>query len=162
MLAALRTCVLAATMATAALASIIPPQARADGQACGYGTQGLKQPAEGSTVVLHDQDSTGADIEVLYCSGAYSKISSESVSVWLANSAGSNSGQLLAQNIKPDNKDAPSGYFSYRFNVTVSPQDGDYPTGPHAFSIYEVTTGEFFFFSTKDGNVLSEWKRLAR
>jgi len=49
---------------------------------------------------------------------------------------------LLAKDIPPDNEDAAAGFYSYRYNVTLCPEDGEYRTGPFVVSVYETATGK--------------------
>ena len=92
-----------------------------DGYLCGYGTQGLKKPADNDTIYQQEDSTT---FEVVYCSGQYFKTSTIDASVWLSFPDSFQSGELLTKDQKPDNKDAPAGYYSYRFNVTIYPNDG--------------------------------------
>lgn len=84
-------------------------------------------------------------VEVIYCSGQYFKTSSIDASVWLTFPDSPDSGELLVKDEKPDNKDASAGFYSYRFNVSIAPEDGDYATGVRTLSVYETTTGKFDF-----------------
>ena len=98
-----------------------PKSKRQSDTLCGYGTQGIKQPAANSTIQQNEDSTT---FEVVYCSGQYFKTSSIDGSVLLHYPGRADSGQLLVTSQAPDNQDAPSGYYSYRFNVTIYPEDG--------------------------------------
>lgn len=142
MLAVLRSSFVLVALAAAGVFGItLPPETRSKEPACGYGKAGLKLPAPGATITQDVSSDHGTQVEVLYCSGAYFKTSSQSASLWLSQNP--SAGQLLAQNVSPDNKDAPAGFYSYRFNVSLHPVDGSYYKGNYTFSIYEVTTGTF-------------------
>ena len=40
----------------------------------------------------------------------------------------------------PDDKDAQTGFSSYRYNVSICPQGGNYLTGSKKLSVYETET----------------------
>lgn len=104
--------------------------------------QGIVQPANSATITqINDGSFSGTTFEVLYCSEQYFKTSSVAASVLLNVPESPNNGELLVRDVAPDNLDASAGFYSYRFNVTISPSDGDYPTGLYSLSIYETTTG---------------------
>ncbi|KAI4147374.1 MAG: hypothetical protein LQ340_005588 [Diploschistes diacapsis] len=132
-----------AALLTAAFASpilsepILAPRATT---LCGEGSQGIKKPARNTTI---QQQEDGTTFEVIYCSGQYFKTSSIDGSVWLHNPSSTKSGQLLVKDRTPDNKDAPAGFYSYRFNITIYPQDGDYLSGKQVLSVYETATGYY-------------------
>jgi len=105
------------------------------------GKTGLYSPTEGAVLAQNVTDYGCNNVTVLYCSGQYYKTRSIDTSVWLS-SPGGTSGQLLAQDVTPDDADAAAGYSSYRYNVTICPLDGDYKTGSYVFSVYETETGE--------------------
>ena len=87
---------------------------------------------------------TGTNVSILYCSGQYFKTSSIDLSVWLSSADnGVTGGELLAKDVKPDNRDAAPGFYSYGLNVTILPVDGMYMTGPYVISVYETMTGEW-------------------
>ena len=52
------------------------------------------------------------------------------------------SGQLLIKDQPPDDLDSDAGFYSYRFNASVYPSDGDYLTGEQTLSVYETVSGE--------------------
>jgi hypothetical protein len=105
--------------------------------------QGIIQPASGATITqVKNDNGDGTTVQIVYCSGQYFKTSSIDASVFLTAPDSPDSGELLAKDVKPDNQDASAGFYSYRFNVTISPADGDYQTGPYVLSIYETETGE--------------------
>ena len=113
-----------AALLTAASATPIisePIVKRQSDDICGYGTQGIKQPTANSTIQQNEDSTT---FEVVYCSGQYFKTSSLDISAFLHFPDSPNSGQLLVRNQQPDNQDAPAGYYSYRFNITIYPEDG--------------------------------------
>lgn len=95
----------------------------------------IVQPADGF-------DITSPTFTVIYCSGEYFKTSTIDASAWLT-SPGASGGMLLVKDIAPNNEDAPAGYYSYRFNVTIPVIDGNYPSGAWTLSVYETTNGEF-------------------
>ena len=107
-------------------------------------SQGIIQPVDGATITqVNDGNYDSTTVEIVYCSGQYFKTRSIDASVFLTFPDSPNSGELLAKDIEPDNKDASAGFYSYRFNVTIAPSDGSYPTGVRSLSVYETTTGEF-------------------
>lgn len=111
---------------------------------CSQEAQGILVPQPGATIVQTNDGNYGPNyFTVVYCSGAYYKTSSIDGSVWLTFPDEPTSGQLLIKDEKPDNKDAHAAFYSYRFNVTLYPEDGDYVTGERTLSVYETTTGEF-------------------
>lgn len=133
------------TAGLAACASLIQaaPTAR-DAPLCPPEHMGIMQPANGATITqTRDGNLDGTTVEVVYCSGAYYKTSSLDASALFSFPDTLNVGSILAKNIKPDNKDASAGFYSYRFNVTFIPNSGSYFTGLHTLSIYETTTGEY-------------------
>ncbi|KAF2860899.1 hypothetical protein K470DRAFT_257447 [Piedraia hortae CBS 480.64] len=138
-----------ACYATATLASpITPRQANATTPFCSGKSSGLYKPAEGAILSQYISDSECNNFEILYCSGQYFKTSSLDLSVWLSPRFSSSpyqamrSGQLLAKNVKPDDKDSAAGYYSYRFNVSICPIEGEYRTGPYILSAYETYSGQ--------------------
>lgn len=111
---------------------------------CTPEAQGIIQPVDGATITqVDDGNYDSTTVEIVYCSGQYFKTRSIDASVFLTFPDSPNSGELLAKDIEPDNKDASAGFYSYRFNVTIAPSDGSYPTGVRSLSVYETTTGEF-------------------
>lgn len=122
------------------------PQATTSAAAplCTPEAQGIVQPANGATVTqTQDSNYDGTIVEIVYCSGQYFKTSTIDASVLLTLPGSPDSGQLLAKDVAPDNLDALAGFYSYRFNVTIAPISGTYPTGPYTLSIYETTTGYY-------------------
>ena len=110
---------------------------------CTPEAQGIIQPTNGATITqVNDGNYDSTIVEIIYCSGQYFKTSSIDASVFLTFPDSPNSGELLAKDVEPDNKDASAGFYSYRFNVTIAPSNGDYPTGLRSLSVYETTTGE--------------------
>ena len=119
------------------------PATSAAGPLCTPEAQGIIQPMNGATITqVNDGNYDSTTVQVIYCSGQYFETSSIDASIFLTFPDSPSSGELLAKAIKPDNKDASAGFYSYRINVTVSPSDGDYPTGLRSLSVYETTTGE--------------------
>jgi len=115
----------------------------AAGPLCTPEAQGIVVPADGATITqINDGNYDSTTFEVVYCSGQYFKTSTIDASVLLTFPDSPDSDELLIKDQKPDNQDADAGFYSYRFNVTISPEDGDYPTGEHTLSVYETTTGE--------------------
>lgn len=49
---------------------------------------------------------------------------------------------LLIKDQEPDNEESSAGFDSYRFNVTLQPENGDYATGERLLNVYETSTGE--------------------
>ena len=110
---------------------------------CTPEAQGIVKPKNGAKITqVNDGNYDSTYVEVIYCSGQYFKTSSVDASVWLTSPGSPNSGGLLLKDVKPDNKDSSAGFYSYRFNVTIAPEDGDYATGVRTLSVYETTTGE--------------------
>ena len=83
---------------------------------------------------------------MIYCSGQYFETHSIDGSVLLTGTDSLTSGELLIKDQKPDNLDADAGFYSYRFNASISPEDGDYITGDKTLSVYETTSGNFGVF----------------
>jgi hypothetical protein len=134
---------LAAGLAVCASLVQAAPAAPAATPLCQPEHQGIIQPASGATITqIKDSNSDGTTVEIVYCSGQYFKTSTIDASVLFTSPDSINGGVLLAKDVKPDNKDAAAGFYSYRFNVTISPEDGDYFTGPRTLNIYETTTGK--------------------
>jgi len=134
--------ILSAGLAVCASLAQAAPTAR-DTPLCPPEHQGIIQPANGATITqVRDSNLDGTTVEVVYCSGAYFKISSLDASALFSFPDTLNVGSILAKNVKPDNKDAAAGFYSYRFNVTFTPNSGSYFTGLHTLSIYETTTGK--------------------
>lgn len=124
-----------------ALPSSLAP--RASTPACKTETSGFLSPVAGSTIT----QAKGAEstvVEILYCSGQYFKTRPTGASIWLTKGIDSalGGGPLLAQNVVPDDHDAAAGFHSYRFNVTIYPEDGSFMQGPYTLSVYETSTGE--------------------
>jgi hypothetical protein len=106
--------------------------------------EGIIYPIAGSTITLIKNDNLDPTyVEIVYCSGAYFKITSIEASVLLSfpNSVAM-SGQVLVKDAPPDDFDSEAGFSSYRFNASIYPLDGDYYQGPMAIGIFETTTGE--------------------
>jgi hypothetical protein len=110
---------------------------------CSPEAQGIVKPTPGTIITQTNDGNYGPTyFEVIYCSGQYFKTSSIDGSVLLAVPEAPDNGQLLIKDQAPDNLDAYAGFYSYRFNASISPSDGDYLTGEQTLSIYETTTGE--------------------
>lgn len=110
---------------------------------CSGQSPGIYEPADGSTInQVMDDDYDCTTVEFLYCSGQYDKTRSIDTSIWLS-ASGAASGQLLAKDVQPDNDDAAAGFYSYRYNVTICPEDGNYMTGSQTLSVYETETGRY-------------------
>lgn len=111
---------------------------------CTPEAQGIVKPKNGAKITqIDDGNYDSTYVTLVYCSGQYFKTSSIDASVWLTSPGSPNSGELLLKDIKPDNKDSSAGFYSYRFNITIAPEDGNYATGVRTLSVYETTTGEF-------------------
>ena len=110
---------------------------------CSYGTYGIICPSANKTITQIDDGSESATyFEVIYCSGQYFETSSLNVDVWLSSPGEvSSSGIILIEDATPDNQDAEPGYYSYRLNVSITPEDGDYATGARVLSVYERESG---------------------
>ena len=109
---------------------------------CGPGKVGIAEPANNAKIVqIKDGNFSPTNVTIVYCSGQYFKTRTIDASALLT-SPGATSGELLVKDVKPDNQDAPAGYYSYRFNATIYPEDGNYLTGKRTLTIYETTTGE--------------------
>jgi hypothetical protein len=116
---------------------------------CFQKSAGIYSPTNGQTLSQKPNDSGCNNFEILYCSGQYFKSRSVDASAWLSSAAyrsGNDpitAGVLLTKGVYPDNKDAESGYSSYRFNVSICAGDGGYRTGPYVLSVYETYSGQF-------------------
>ncbi|MCJ1331200.1 hypothetical protein MMC10_007888 [Thelotrema lepadinum] len=132
-----------ALLTTASAIPIIgePIVKRQDDKLCGYETgQAIVEPAANSTIQQNEDSTT---FEVIYCSGQYFKTYSIDASVFLHFPDSPNSGQLLVNNQQPDNLDTDAGFYSYRFNITIYPEDGDYLSGQQTLSVYEAASGYY-------------------
>jgi len=116
---------------------------------------GIYSPSSNAILTQDISSYTCNNFTLLYCSGQYFKTSSLSTSVGLSPSSNGiniNSGELLAKDVKADNADAQAGFYSYRYNVTICPVEGEYMTGPYALSVFETETGELIrMMVRKDG-----------
>lgn len=136
-----------------------------DGTVCGTEpVPGIKSPVNGSTITYtaaEQNDYDGHTFEVIYCSGQYFKTASLYVDTWLGGSGPSSDGtyaEALALNTKPDDGAASAGFYGYRYNVTVYPENGDYDLGLKYLTVYEVETGRCLI-SVADG-AGTDWHRL--
>jgi hypothetical protein len=111
---------------------------------CAPEHEGIIYPTAGTTITLVKNDNLDPTIvEIIYCSGAYFKISTIEASALLSfTDPIATAGQMLVKDAKPDNLDAAEGFSSYRFNASIYPSDGSYYNGNMAISVFETTTGE--------------------
>jgi len=140
----------AATLFAAAITNAIPvePATIEDRAtpACAPGRQALLLPKAGSTIDQYNDGNYDCTMfEVLYCSGQYFKTRSINVDLLLS-FPGQTSGQLLEIGQTPTSGTAPAGYYGYRFNATICPEDGDYITGQRTLTIYETASGTMFSY----------------
>ena len=153
----LSTAVLATAATLFSTTFAAPTISRRDDYLCGYGTEGIKLPTANTTIYqTADDDLSCTSVEIVYCSGQYFKTSSLDATVWLS-PPGQQSGEILAKNVAPDDSDAPAGYYSYRFNVSICPTSGSYMTGQKTLAVYETATGYYneynYFISEIDVNL---------